>query len=64
MNTDLLTPQEFADALRVSVETIRRRIRTNESEGYFRPGTLIDVGNGNRRTWRIARSELEKRLLG
>jgi hypothetical protein len=64
MNTDLLTPQEFADALRVSVETIRRRIRRNQDEGYFEPGSLIDVGTSGRHTWRIARRELDKRLLG
>lgn len=59
---DLLTPQEFADALRLDVETIRRRIRRNAVDGYFAAESLVNVGNGKRNSWRIHRSELDRVL--
>ena len=59
---DLLTPQEFADALRLDVETIRRRIRRNPVDGYFAPDGLVNVGTGRKNQWRIRRSELDRVL--
>jgi hypothetical protein len=59
---DLLTPQEFADALRLDVETIRRRIRRNNVDHYFEDDSLVNVGTGKKNQWRIRRSELDRVL--
>ena len=57
-NPDFLTTREFADALGLNEETIRRRIRKNESEGNFAPESIENVGKGGRNIYRIHRREL------
>lgn len=50
---ELLTAQDVADRLRVTVETVRR---------WLRDGDLVGVQLGDRAGYRIRRSELERFL--